>query len=512
MKIFDKLDNILIKKKITNSKFDDDKTYQDNNTDKEVKSSIHRRRRDENRELGFITYFFLGLFVCMLVYLGLYTQFRSGDVINNPYNKRQQLLESRIIRGDILSSNGEKLATTIYDNGEYKRQYPYGNLFSHIVGYSTHGVLGIESNQNFRLLECNDSIVNRISNDLSGERNHGDNIITSLNMDMQKAAYDALGGRMGAVIAMNAKTGEILAVVSKPDFDPNKINENWDNLNNENNNSPLLNRALLGSYPPGSTFKIVTALEYLKEKGEDFREYDYDCTGSFSYKGSVINCYHGQLHGELDLNMSFAKSCNSSFANITSTFDKQSFYDTCDSLLFNKGLPLDLPHSKSRTTINIDSSTDELLQTGIGQGKTLISPVHMCLITAAIANNGLLMRPSIISQIKNNSGVAVKTNKPEIYGQLIDSKSANLLQELMRDVILYGTGSKLRNSHNYEAAGKTGSAEYLQADKSLSHAWFTGFGRDKNDTIVVTVLVEGGGSGGDTAVPIAKSVFDAYFD
>lgn len=490
------------------------KNYSKEEESSKTANEIHRKhRRDENREMGIITYFFLGLFIVLIGYLGLYTQFRSGDIINNPYNKRQALLEERLIRGDIISNDGKVLATTVLnENGEYVRKYPYNNVFAHIVGYSTHGVLGIESNQNFRMLECNDNIINRLENDLSGNKNHGDNIITTLDFDMQKAAYNSFEGKKGALISMNAQTGEILAVISKPDFDPNMVNEEWEYLNNEANGSPLLNRAFLGNYPPGSTFKIVTALEYIKENKEYFREYDFDCTGSFAYKGSTINCYHKQSHGELDFNMSFAKSCNSSFANISSTLDKVKFDNTCKELLFNSELPLPLAHSESMLKLNASSSTDELLQTGIGQGKTLISPAHMCLITSAIANDGILMKPYLISQIKNNNGAVIKRYKSEEYDRLIDVDDAKYIQELMRDVVTDGTGTKLKNTKGYIAAGKTGSAEYMQQDKSQSHAWFTGYGTDGADKIVVTVVIEGGGSGGDVAAPIAKSVFDAYFD
>ena len=479
----------------------------------EKSPSKQKRKRDENREMGVVTYSFLAIFIAMMVYLGFYTQFKSADLINNPYNKRQQLLEEHLVRGDILSRDGSILATTsLNEDGEYERVYPYGNAFAHVVGYSTHGVLGLESKENFKLLECNDNIFYKLKNDLSGEKNHGNNVYSTLDEKMQLAAYEALGDKKGAVIAMNAKTGEILAACSKPDFDPNLVNEAWEYLNDEANDSPLLNRVFMGNYAPGSTFKIVTALEYIKENGEYFREYDFDCTGSFSYKGSTINCYHGQSHGELDFNLSFAKSCNSSFANIASTLNKSSFEETGRELLFNSDLPLPLTYAKSSLDITADSTTDELLQTGIGQGKTLVSPAHMCLIAAAIANDGVLMKPYLVSRIESSRGGLVKRYTGGEYGRLMDSYSAEILKELMRDVVTDGTGSKLKDAQGYEAYGKTGSAEYMQADKSLSHAWFTGFAQDDKDTIAITVLVEGGGSGGDVAVPIAKSVFDAYFE
>lgn len=471
-----------------------------------------KKMHDEsNREIGVITYVFLAAFLALIGYLGYYTQYTGKDLINNTYNKRQSLLESRIIRGDIVSREGDILATTKSDgDGGYYRTYPYRNVFAHIVGYSTHGVLGIEALENFTLLTSDSNIVTRVSNDMAGRKNHGDNIITTLNTEMQLAAYDALEDRRGAVFAMNTQTGEILCCVSKPDFDPNEVIGKWDVLNSDTEQSPLLNRAFLGSYPPGSTFKIVTALEYLKEHGGNIFDYDFECEGSFEYKGSNISCFNEEVHGDMSFEKSFAKSCNSSFANITSTLDKKSFSNTINSLMFNSDLPLPLKYSRGESDISADSSTDDLLQTGIGQGRTLISPAHMTLITAAIANNGILMQPYVISSIENYDGGTIKRYKPKEYGRLIEEEYAKTLQELMRDVVLEGTATKAKDTNNYIISGKTGSAEY-SSNKKQSHAWFTGFAGNATPEIAISVIVEGGGSGGAVAVPIAKKVFDAYY-
>ncbi len=404
------------------------------------------------------------------------------------------------------------LATTLSDNdGGYYRSYPYRNTFAHIVGYSTHGVLGIESMENYTLLTCDGNIVTRIKNDLEGRKNHGDNVITTLNTAMQEAAYDAMDDRRGAVVAMNVKTGEILCVVSKPDFDPNEVIGRWDRLNDDTENSPLLNRAFLGSYPPGSTFKIVTALEYLKEHGGNVSDYGFECKGSFEYKGSVINCFNETSHGWVNFDDSFAQSCNSSFANISSGLDKRKFKDTLGELLFNKELPLPFKYSMAYSDLGKESSTDDLLQTGIGQGRTLISPIHMLLITSAIANDGVLMRPFVVSSIENSDGGTISRTRIREYGRMIDEKNTKSLQKMMREVVVNGTGKRALDTDGYTISGKTGSAEY-SSNKSLSHAWFTGFAGSEEPEIAVTVIVEGGGSGGAVAVPIAKRVFDAYYN
>lgn len=471
-----------------------------------------RHHMDSNRQIGFITYMFIAVFLVMLVYLGYYTQVGSKTVINNTYNKRQALLESRLIRGDILSREGNVLATTRSDNdGGSFREYPYRNTFAHIVGYSTHGVLGIESMENYTLLTCDGNIADRIKNDLAGEKNHGDNVYTTLNTRMQEAAYDALDDRKGAVVAMNVRTGEILCVVSKPDFDPNEVIGHWDRLNGDEENSPLLNRAFLGSYPPGSTFKIVTALEYLKEHNGETNDYGFECHGSFEYEGSVINCFNETSHGWVNFDDSFAQSCNSSFANISSTLDRKGFAATINELLFNRELPLPFKYSMAYSDIGPASSTDDLLQTGIGQGRTLISPMHMLMITSAIANDGILMRPYVVSEIQNSDGGTISRTRQREYGRLIDEGYAESLRKMMREVVVNGTARRIFDTDGYTISGKTGSAEY-SSNKSLSHAWFTGFAGGDEPEIAVTVIVEGGGSGGAVAAPVAKRVFDAYFN
>ena len=253
----------------------------------------------------------------------------------------------------------------------------------------------------------------------------------------------------------------------------------------------------------------MTALEYIKEH-PDINYYEFDCGGSFTYEDITINCYHGSQHGHLDLSSSFAKSCNSSFANITSQLDRKSFEQTCSQLLFNSRLPSPFSYRESSVLINEQTKTSEVIQAGIGQGKTQVTPIHMAMITAAAANDGVLMHPMVISEVKNSRGATVKKYVPTEFGRLMSSEESRLLRELMREVVVSGTGSRLMGTQGYEAAGKTGSAEYSK-DKTKSHAWFTGFAPVDDPEIAVTVIAEGAGSGGEAAAPVARRVFDAWF-
>nr|MCR5734505.1 penicillin-binding protein 2 [Lachnospiraceae bacterium] len=226
---------------------------------KEKEHTVERKKA--NRAIAYVTYAFAILFAFLIVYLLWYTYFRGPEDINNSYNPRQDIYAKRVIRGEILSRNGDVLAYTDTDeNGNEKRVYPYGPLFAHAVGFSTHGKTGVELNTNIRLLTSNRPVLERVSNALSGNKSIGDNVVTTLDPYIQKAAYDALSTYKGAIIATDIKTGEILCLVSKPDFDPNSIATDWDRINDDKESSALLNRVTQGLYPPGSTFKIVTAM------------------------------------------------------------------------------------------------------------------------------------------------------------------------------------------------------------------------------------------------------------
>ena len=200
-------------------------------------------------------------------------------------------------------------------DGVRTRYYPCTHCFAHIVGFSTNGKSGLESIANFNLLRSHTMTLEKVVNELQGEKNIGDNVVTTLNYDLQDTAYEALGKYDGAIVVMEPSTGKILAMVSKPDYDPNNIAEDWDELTAEDSESSvLLNRATQGLYPPGSVFKIFTTLEYVHENS-DYEDYSFDCNGKFTEGDSVIHCYKNKRHGQEDLIGSFADSCNSSFAH-----------------------------------------------------------------------------------------------------------------------------------------------------------------------------------------------------
>ena len=454
------------------------------------------------------------LFIALMAYIVYFTALRAGTFVNSPYNQRQDAFAKDTVRGSITDRNGNVLAETVVgDDGTETRRYPYGSLFAHVVGYSSDelGKTGLESVENFELLTSNAFFVEKIQNEFNGKKNQGDTVVTTLVADRQQEAAAALGDYRGAVIVMEADTGRILAMVSKPDYDPNDIASRWEALNTDEKNSPLLNRATGGSYAPGAVFKTVTALAYMRQDAA-YRDYSYDCRGSITEGDTTIPCAGGAVHGQEDLESSYANSCNSSFVNIGLHLDISGFRDTAEDLLFNSSLPGVLDYSKSSFVLDEDSPTSEVMMTAMGQGKTTVSPYHMTLITQAVANGGTLMEPYLVDSVTNYTGTEVRRNVPQSYGRLMTSDEASQLKEYMAAVVSEGTGSVL-SGRSYTVAGKTGTAEYSTDSSDRTHSWFTGFTDIDNPELVITVITEGSdGSAGGKAVSIAGTILDSYYN
>ncbi len=473
-----------------------------------------RRKREKtpkqkaDRSILGLVYLIVALFLGLMGYVGYFLAVSREDVINNSYNARLDNFSKTVERGKILSSDGTVLAVTEEaEDGSEVRRYPFGPLFSHVVGYSARGKTGLEALGNFYLLTSHTNPVSQIGEALTGRKNPGDQVVTTLDVRLQQAASDALGDKKGAVVAMEPASGRVLAMVSKPDFDPNGIADIWDSIVSEEGQARLVNRATQGLYPPGSTFKIITLLEYLREHPEDYDQYQFDCQGKITYGDYALRCYHGTVHGSQTLKEAFGNSCNGAFASLGLELDKKGMADTAGQLLFNGEQPLSLAYSKSRFSMGEDAPDWEVLQTAIGQGLTQMTPMHCLMVTAAIANGGTLMNPYFIERVENAFGDPVKSFEPTVYGSLMDGEEARILRDMMAWVVTDGTGSALR-TEAYTAAGKTGSAEFETGKET--HAWFTGFAPVENPRIAVTVVVEEGGSGGQTAAPVARQLFDLY--
>lgn len=472
-------------------------------------AKLEEKKRFYNRKIMSLTYIFSGVLFLVIGYYSYFVVVKGKTYINNSYNKRQELLASHIIRGKILSEDGKILAqTVVLEEGIEERVYPFGRVFSHVVGRTSHGMTGIEQTESFTLLTSNQNSIKQIMTTIAGKKNEGDNVVTTLNANLQQVAYDALGDHKGSVIVLEPSTGKILVMVSKPDYNPNTIDKEWERLSSDVK-SPLLNRATQGLYPPGSTFKILTTLEYLREQPKSYQDYTYTCNSKVKLHEVTINCAGGVSHGNVDLMESFAKSCNASFVTLGSKLDMNRFHELCNSMLFNSPLPIDIKTSQSSFVLDNQSEKNDIPHTVIGLGKTNLTPLHNALITATVANGGILMKPYLIDYVETSDGIKVSTNSSQEYKTLMTKEEANLLTKYMQEVVESGTGTKLKNM-SVTIAGKTGTAEY-DKDKE-AHAWFVGFAPVENPEIVISVVVESAGSGSKYAVPIAKKVIQAYYD
>ena len=476
-----------------------------------MKKKRKKRKRSKNKEYTIISYFFVAIFISLIGYMVYFNVEKREDVISSPYNTRQNQLADRITRGKILSSDGQTLAYTETDGeGNETRVYPYGNKFAHVVGYDCNGKNGIEALANFSLMSSHNNYIEQVKNEILENKNPGDSVVTTLNTKLQEAAYNALGSYNGAVVVLDPKTGAVLASVSKPDFNPNTVEEDWDALVNDSANSSLLNRATQGAYPPGSIFKVVDALAYLREHGT-IDGFSYNCKGSITVDDHKIPCFGGEVHGSEDFTKAFAKSCNTAFTQIGLDLGAKNLQETAESLLFNSKLPIPLEYNKSKFDLGSAPGNPLLMQTAIGQGNTLVSPMHMAMITAAIANDGKLMKPYYIEKVETVSGQTVETTKPSAYKELMTAEEAGVLKALMTEVVKSGTATKL-SGESYSAAGKTGSAEYTGSDgKIKTHSWFIGFSNVEELDLAIAVIAEGAGTGSKVAVPVAHQVFNAFY-
>lgn len=474
-----------------------------------AKKGKPKKKRPINKEFARVTYVFVALFLFMMGYIVYFNLFRSQEMVSSPYNnKRQNIYADRVIRGKIIDQGENTIAETIVnEDGSETRSYPYGDMYGHVAGYASNGKAGLEATENFKLMNSSAFFVEKMIKEFKGEKNMGDTVVTTLNNTLQSAAYDALGGSKGAVVVMEPSTGKILAMLSKPCYDPNSVAENWEALNADGDGI-LVNRATQGAYAPGSTFKLVTALDFIREN-PSYGAYTYECNGEITQDNVTIHCFDGTAHGTVTLADSIAYSCNSSFANIGLSLDKTKYKNTAEDLLFNKSLPSELPYRKSSFKLNTKSTSAETMMTAMGQGQTEVSPYHMALITSSIANGGILMKPYLVDKITNYNGTTVKNYRPEKYKELMTAQEASQLKEYMRGVVEYGTAT-IFAGENYTMAGKTGTAEY-SSDKEKAHSWFVGFSNVDNPELVISVVVEGADDSGVKATNVAKAVIDAYY-
>ena len=445
-----------------------------------------------------IKYGYLALFALVCLYLVYFNVFESRVISSNSYNRRLRESSENIIRGSILDKNGEVLVkSTKYKSG-VKRKYVYPKSFSHIIGYSSKnlGSSGLEAFYNKELMSSSDT-METLRSKINDYDIKGNNITLTLDRALQVYASEQLGSKKGSIVVLRPDTGEILAIVSKPNFDPSDIQNNWDSLIKDKK-SPLLNRSMEGLYAPGSIFKLVVTSSILKNNLQD-RE--IECTGEVNIGGYVIKDNDGKAHGKITLKDALKHSCNSYFIKQGLQLGYNNLRDEASRFKFNKGFQTDMKIAASVFPNKINEKS--VAEQSIGQGQVLMTPIHAAMMAATVANKGIMMQPYVVSSIESSEGKAVKSFNPKQLGQVMDEKTAGIIKDLMVEAVKSGTGTKAKVS-KVTVAGKTGTAEVGGDQKS--HAWFVGFAPADKPRVAIAVMIENGGGGGSTAAPIASRV------
>ncbi len=456
-------------------------------------------KRSAQRIFWLITLIFFLILVAMAKLVFMDRQ----EISSSAYNPRINYVDNSVKRGNIRDSNGDILAESIENaDGSYTRNYNRSRMAAHITGYSSKGKTGVEAAENFELQKVHNEVLQRINNIIKKEPVQGNDVVLTVDMDIQSIAGNILGNKKGAIVVMEPSTGRILALQAYPDFDPNTVAQNWEFLKDDEDSS-LVNRATQGLYPPGSTFKVITALAALQYYN-DWKDFTYECTGEAVFENKVIHCYNNRVHGTVDMKKAIATSCNCYFAELGKRVGAENIRKKAEDFYFNENYPFVLAHSTSQVALQKKSEENEIVETAIGQGKTLATPLHMAMIASAIANDGIMMKPYIVDHIQYYNGDISKTTVPEKIKQIISVEEADIITDMMISCVAEGTGTAAQ-IYGVDVAGKTGTAENATGS---DHSWFIGFAPANDPKIAVAVMIENANQGG-SATPIAGKVLQA---
>jgi peptidoglycan glycosyltransferase len=466
---------------------------------------------DITKNIKTVLIIFLVLFIGLISYITYFEVFVGPNIVNNASNKRLWAQRNEVLRGTIYDRDMRLLTKSgRAEDDTQTREYTSGTLFAHAIGYVDikYGITGLERKYDSELIysSIKDNITNFIKYRGELPEKVGNSIQTTLDYDVQKKAYDLLGSSKGAVVVLNPQTGEILALVSKPSFDPNSLDEDWADING-NEDMPLINRATAGLYPPGSTFKVITAASAIENiSGIMDRTFEDEGKIVFNDNESLSN-YDGEVLGDISFEEAFVHSSNVVFGTLGMELGNGKLKDTAEAFGFNADTPAD--------GVTIENSVfpsygfyekGNLAQSAIGQSEVLATPMEMALAASTIANGGVMMKPYIVSRVMSSSGDTVKTIEPAQIRQVVSADTASVVKDFMREVVRVGTGTNAAVP-GIEVCGKTGTADH--AEGSEPHSWFIGFAPYENPQVAVAVIVEEGGTGGGLAAKIAGQVIKA---
>jgi peptidoglycan glycosyltransferase len=460
----------------------------------------------------------LALFAVLVFFTSRWTVFEAGTLRDNTLNHRSLLEELRIRRGLILAADGRTvLARSVPDAGHtFKRIYPTPAIFSHEVGYSNAALgqrVGLERSRNSALTGDTNELGS-IFQQLSGKQREGDSVVTTLDPVAQKVALDQLGGRKGSVVALDPRTGAVRVMASVPGFDPNHLPSGREQAAQ---GSPLLNRATQAHYPPGSTFKVVTAAAAL-DSGRFSPASVLDGRSPITISGVPLANDNGEQFGPIDLTKALTFSVNTVWAQVAVRLGRGTLGRYMKRFGFFSTPTLDYPAQQLAVSrvfsargrpLGPSSGQLDVGRVGIGQGGLSVTPLQMAMVASAVANRGKLMRPHLTDRIVDRDGRTVRRINPHVQATVMSARSAAALTAMMAQVVKEGTGTQAALS-GIDVAGKTGTAQVGNQGSNLTQPWFIAFAPARGPRVAIAVTVErdNGGFGGTVAAPIAKRVME----
>ncbi len=467
-------------------------------------------------------------FAVLFVQLNRLTIFQADALNENPNNTREILRDFTQPRGTVTTADGVVIAESVPsdDRFELQRQYPQGALFAAVTGFYsfTLGSAGVEKTYNDELAGRTLDLSFQDLGDLFVDKDRTGDLDLTIRADLQRIAAEQLGEREGSVVALDPRTGAILALVSHPTYDPN-ILANHDtqaaaeaaSLLDSSPEKPRLSRAYQERFFPGSTFKVVTATAALTSGTITADEPVYPRSNAYTPPGTSrpLQNFGGSTCGGALFEV-LRVSCNTAFAQMGVDTGADAMIDTAERFGFNRDVPIDLTRpARSNFPTDFERNVPALAQSAIGQNEVAATPLQMAMIAAAVANDGAIMRPHVLSDVRDTDGNIVDTYDEEVWTTAMDRGTSALLREAMVGVVEQGTAGRLKVP-GFVVGGKTGTAQ-LGTPEPRSHAWILGFAGPAGElpTIAVAVIVEGqeGASeqtGGRVAAPIAQAVLQAY--
>jgi peptidoglycan glycosyltransferase len=456
------------------------------------------------------------LFAVLVGFTSYWSVFDAKGLEAKTANRRPLIQEQQIPRGLIFARDGHTQLARNRSQGSgkdkiYSRTYPTDNLFSHAVGYSfiSRGRAGLEQSRNDDLVGKEDEFSS-IFSQIESQKREGNDLVTTLDTKAQQTALQALGGRPGSVVAIEPATGAVRVMANVPDFNPNDVPERFSELNRAEG-SPLFNRATQGRYPPGSTFKVVTAAAAL-DSGKFTPASILDGSSPKTIGGVPLSNFGGTSYGPTDLTNALTHSINTVWAQVGEKLGKKTMADYMERFGFNREPPLDYPKDQMTPSGVFDkgrlidpTTAVDIGRVAIGQERLQVAPLQMAMVASAVANDGKLMRPHLTDRIVRKDGRIKRRIESDLFSKVMSKKASDQLGVMMASVVKEGSGTAAALS-GIDVAGKTGTAE-RGAD---NQAWFIAFAPVDKPRIAIAATVEHtSGQGGTVAAPIAKQVMQA---